>query len=119
VVIGDSVTSIGSNAFAYCYSLTSVVIGDGVTSIGEQAFYYCYSLTSVVIGDSVTSIGSDAFNFCYNLTSVEFKNTEGWSVFNSYLSSNTKHIPAEDLADPVKAAEYLRSTYSLCKWERQ
>ena len=70
VVIPDSVTSIGSNAFLFCDSLTSVVIGDSVTTIGEYAFYYCSSLTSVVIGDSVTSIGMCAFGYCHSLTSV-------------------------------------------------
>ena len=65
-----SVTSIGSQAFRFCTSLTSVTIPDSVTSIGLQAFYYCTSLTSVTIGNSVTSIGSQAFRNCTSLTSV-------------------------------------------------
>ena len=73
VVIGDSVTSIGGDAFYGCYNLTSVVIPDSVTSIGEYAFYSCSSLTSVVIPDSVTSIGGDAFYGCDSLTSVTIK----------------------------------------------
>ncbi|MBQ4269018.1 MAG: leucine-rich repeat protein, partial [Clostridia bacterium] len=48
---GEIITSIGSYAFEYCDSLTSVVIGDSVTSIGEDAFYNCDSLTSVYITD--------------------------------------------------------------------
>jgi hypothetical protein len=68
--IGNSVTSIGNNAFAYCTSLTSVTIPDSVTSIGSYAFYGCSSLTSVTIPDSVTSIGSAAFISCTSLTSV-------------------------------------------------
>ena len=70
VVIPDSVTSIGYNAFYYCDSLTSVTIGNSVTSIGDWAFSDCYSLTSINIPDSVTSIGTCAFRFCYKLTSV-------------------------------------------------
>ena len=70
VVIPDSVTSIGDYAFRNCSSLTSVTIPDSVTSIGYEAFYSCSSLTSVVIPDSVTSIGENAFQSCSSLTSV-------------------------------------------------
>ena len=35
-----------------------------VTSIGNNAFYYCYGLTSVTIPNSVTSIGNNAFSNC-------------------------------------------------------
>ena len=65
----DGATSIGSYAFAFCNSLTSVTIPDSVTSIGYQAFNES-SLTSVTMPDSVTSIGSYAFQNCSGLTSV-------------------------------------------------
>ena len=67
ITIPDSVTSIGSWAFAGCTGLTSITIPDGVTSIGERAFYGCTGLTSITIPDSVTSIGEDAFDGCSNL----------------------------------------------------
>ena len=60
-IIGDSVTSIGAWAFAWCYGLTSVTIGNSVKSIGESAFYECGGLTSIEIPNSVTSIGGSAF----------------------------------------------------------
>ena len=64
------VTSIGDNAFQYCYSLTAINIPDGVTSIGNNAFLSCYSLTAINIPDGVTSIGGYAFQNCYSLTAI-------------------------------------------------
>ncbi len=70
VTIPGSVTSIGYEAFSNCTSLTSVTIPDSVTSIGYYAFEDCSSLTSVTIGNGVTSIGDSAFSDCSSLTSV-------------------------------------------------
>jgi hypothetical protein len=67
VTIPESVTSIGSSAFAACSSLTSITIGNGVTSIGGSAFSGCTSLTSITIGNGVTSIGEWAFRNCNSL----------------------------------------------------
>ena len=84
--IPDSVTSIESNAFESCRSLTSVTIPNSVTNIGKSAFYDCTRLTSVTIGNSVTSIGNYAFYGCTSLTSVYFQGnapTADSTVFNS------------------------------------
>ncbi|MBQ7505443.1 MAG: leucine-rich repeat domain-containing protein [Ruminococcus sp.] len=70
VIIADSVTSIGDEAFYYHPDLANVTIGSGVTSIGYEAFRDCSSLTSIVIPDNVKSIGDYAFADCYNLSSV-------------------------------------------------
>lgn len=45
ITISNSVTSIGSYAFAYCYNLTSITIPNSVTSIESYAFYSCIRLT--------------------------------------------------------------------------
>ena len=44
LVIGNSVTAIGANAFAGIETLKKVSIGESVKTIGEQAFYNCVNL---------------------------------------------------------------------------
>ena len=70
VTIGNSVTSIGDSAFMDCIGLTNVTIPSSVTSIGSSVFFNCPKLTSVTIPNSVTSIGSSAFQNCSGLTNV-------------------------------------------------
>lgn len=74
VLIPDTVTEIGSNAFYNCTSLKSVTIQDNkpscVKKIGRQAFMFCSELTDIPILDSVTEIGSDAFHHCDELDTV-------------------------------------------------
>ncbi len=77
-----AVTSIGSNAFRYCTSLTSVTIPNSVTSIGINAFEDCSSLTSVSIPNSVTSIESGAFR-----NTGIFNDNSNWENGVLYISN--------------------------------
>jgi hypothetical protein len=65
IIIPNSVTSIGSNAFKDSILLSSVIISRSVVSIASSAFQGCSNLTSVilnrVIGEELTSLGTNCF----------------------------------------------------------
>ena len=87
IVIPNSVTSVGSNAFSGCSiekatmpltalslvkndNLKEVIITSG-SAIGDSAFRGLASLESVVLPDSITSIGANAFRKSANLKRVQ------------------------------------------------
>ena len=113
IEFGDGVTSIGDNAFQYCYSLTSITIPDSVTSIENYAFQCCYSLTSLIIPDSVTSIGEYAFSNCYSLTSLIIPNSVT-SIGNNILQ-NCYSLTSLTIPDGVTNIEQyaFQNSYSL------
>ncbi|MGN0654058.1 MAG: leucine-rich repeat protein, partial [Oscillospiraceae bacterium] len=90
VIFGDNVKNIPANAFyvyisSYTPNIKSVTIGNSVTSIGSDAFRNCTGLTNITIPDSVTSIGGGAFSGCTGLTQITW-NAESVSDFD--YSSN-------------------------------
>ena len=76
VVLPESATSIGNEAFYYCSDLTDVNIPNSLVSIDEYAFMYCNSLTHIIIPNSITTIKRYAFNSCKSLTDIYYKGTE-------------------------------------------
>jgi hypothetical protein len=74
LVVPSSVTSIKTNAFNGCKSLTAVVIPPSVVNIGYNAFENCSNLASVEIPNTVTSIGGFAFSGT-GITSIQIPNS--------------------------------------------
>ena len=98
ITIPNSVTSIGNNVFNGCSGLLSVTIPNSVTAIGNSAFYNCSSLTSIIIGNSVTTIGSSAFSNCSSLADVYCKaqnvpDTPSNEFEGSNIENATLHVP--------------------------
>ncbi len=99
IVIPDSVTSIGDSTFSRCSGLTSIVIPDSVTLIGDDAFAYCSGLTSIVIPDSVTHIGSEAFYSCSKLTSIVIPDSV--TSIGEYAFSRCSELTSIEIPDSV------------------
>ncbi|MBQ8146083.1 MAG: leucine-rich repeat protein [Clostridia bacterium] len=74
LTIPDTVTSIGSNAFAGTYIFGKVEIPNSVTNIGSGAFSNCDGITEVVLSSNVKTIESDTFNGCYALNTINLDN---------------------------------------------
>ena len=96
VEIPETVNEIGDGAFSGCTNLGSVNIPDGVTSIGNETFANCASLDSVDIPASVTEIGNSAFNGCSSLTVIQIPvsvTVIGSSAFANCASLDSLDIP--------------------------
>jgi len=74
-VISDSVSTIGSDAFAYCSRLGSLTIPGNVHAITTLALADCSGVTNIVLLSGVTSLGSFAIANCSNLTTVVIPDT--------------------------------------------
>lgn len=98
---GRAVTKIADGAFKF-HNINFVVIPNSIIEIGEEAFWGCSKLIDADIPSSVTKIGKDAFADCESLNEIVFSVTDGWVV-------NGESISAAELADPVKAAQFLKT----------
>ena len=116
IEIGNGVTSIGSSAFYYCYSLCSITIPNSVTSIGNDVFYNCYSLSSITIPNSITSIRSNVFRSCLSLFSITIPNSVtsiGNDVFYNCYSLFSIAIPNSVTSIGSDAFRYCYSLSSI------
>jgi hypothetical protein len=96
VIIPDTVTNIGDNAFYNCTGLTNLTIGNSLAAIGSYAFANCPSLPGVALPGRVTNIGNSAFYGCAGLTSLTLSNslrTIGDSAFYGCASLTNITIP--------------------------
>ncbi|MDD6082409.1 MAG: leucine-rich repeat protein [Oscillospiraceae bacterium] len=65
LIICDSVTEIGENAFNGCSYINKLKLSTKLKTISNRAFYGCSGLSeNLVIPDSVESIGTEAFKEC-------------------------------------------------------
>ena len=98
VVLPNSITFIGSFAFANCQNLVSINLPEGLQSIAFAAFQST-ALKNIIIPASLSILESGAFERCFDLESVRFANgsfisTIETNTFNSDASLQSVIIPA-------------------------
>ena len=94
-VVGDEVTSIGSNAFYGCSGMREITIGKNVKSVGEQAFYGCNNISTLTI--ACKNIGNWFGDCKTKVTDVWLGNEVeeiGNSAFEGFSALSTLTLPA-------------------------
>ena len=89
-------TAIGDYAFKDCACLRSVIMptSSSYTSVGTETFSNCYSLSGIKLSSYVTEIGTGAFENCYSITTIDLRNVKNIkeSAFQGCSSLDIIHI---------------------------
>lgn len=124
VIIGDSIKSIGDNAFEYCSALRNVFIGDlaawcsiSFSNYLSNPLFYARNLyinneltTDLVIPNSVTSIGKYAFYGFVGLQGVTIGNKV--ESVGSFAFYNCVKMTRLTIGDGIK--DFEKSAFSGC-----
>lgn len=70
IIVQNSITTIGQDAFWGFKNLEQITIPSSVLTIGSHAFASCKSLAQITLPNSVVLIENDAFNACTSLTYI-------------------------------------------------
>ena len=119
VYVPKSVKAIRSYAFISCESLPEIDLAN-VTSIGDNAFNFCFSLTTVNGGKAfpVVTIGRRAFAACKSLRTIKFADDKlisiGEQAFMGCKSLETLTLPEslQTIGDEAFAETGLKVLYN-------
>lgn len=97
IILPNGVELISDNAFANCRSLTDITIPSSINGFGNSVFLNCYSLTNVTVENRVKFLGNATFLGCIKLTNITLPNTLesiGESTFEGCISLKNIAIPS-------------------------
>lgn len=111
IIIPNTVTEIGKNAFANCQGIKNISLPSSLLEIGRTAFSGCANLEKIVIPASVKSIGDNAFLRCAKLEKVTFMGGELTIGTNVFEGCDIVQIEAEKNTNAHKYA--LENNYKF------
>lgn len=89
--IPQTVTSLGSQTFAYQSLFRNLVIPSGVTTIPDSCFYSAY-VESIKFEGDITAVDTGAFNGCSNCIEYDFSHCTTVPTLGSYNFTNTNKL---------------------------
>lgn len=101
VVLPQSVTEIGENAFYRCHELIAINLPSSLKIISDAAFQDCSSLISIDIPDTVTDLGPYAFAGCSSLSAVKLSNS--LSVLNNHMFEGCTSLSSISIPNSISA----------------
>lgn len=120
IELPSTLESIGNRAFAGS-GLEEITIGDSVVSIGAEAFNQAANLERVAIGSGVSFIGEAAFADCINLYKVEWAWTvdtvstdedDDLNVFDVYIANMEEELDIVAEENSAAFGEYVKGLFS-------
>ena len=102
IVIPNSVSLIGFEAFRGCSNLTSIVFPNSVKVIDSYAFSDCTRLRSIEFGSRLEKIGDHAFSGCTNLTQTNLSELSALEEISSYAFSGCSSITEVNLPSSIE-----------------
>lgn len=103
-----SLTTMGSYAFTNCDSITISVMPVGVTSITYNVFFACYGITELAFLGDMTNITGKAFSNCTNCLKYDFRNNTAVPTLDNInafanINTNCKIVVPDSLVSTWKA----------------
>ena len=112
LILPNTITSIGNNAFEECISLKSIKIPYYVNAIGSGAFKNCFDLEHINLPVAITSIDSGVFWQCNSLSHIYIP--EGVTKIESSAFAQCRNLASITL--PITLVEIGPMAFSQCNW---
>jgi len=110
ISIPDNVTNIESGAFEGCWSLETATLPPNITTIRENTFAVCPDLKSINIPSTVTAIEYGAFQTCVSLSAIQLPN--GLQSIGQYAFLGCGSL--QEITIPSSVVEIGDSAFGSC-----